>query len=58
MKYAVIGDKGMFGAEMFLLLSHQGINVKGFNRANLDLEILTVEELALQLEGFQVVDNF
>lgn len=57
MKYAVIGDNGMFGAEMFLLLSDQGINVKGFNRANLDLEILTVEQLALQLEGFQVIIN-
>jgi dTDP-4-dehydrorhamnose reductase len=57
MKYAVIGDKGMFGAEMFFFLSDQGINVTGFNRANLDLEILTVEELALQLEGFQVIIN-
>ena len=57
MKYAVIGDKGMFGAEMVGLLRENGLNSTGFNRSNLNLEVFTSEELALQLEGFQVIIN-
>ena len=50
MKYAVIGDKGMFGAEMVGLLRENGLNSTGFNRSNLNLEVFTSEELALQLD--------
>lgn len=57
MKYAVIGDKGMFGAEMVQLLLEKDLDVTGFNRSNLDLEVFTAEELAAQLEGFQVIIN-
>lgn len=57
MKYAVIGDKGMFGAEMVQLLLEKDIDVTGFNRSNIDLEVFTAEELAAQLEGFQVIIN-
>ena len=57
MKYAVIGDKGMFGAEMVGLLREKGLTLSGFNRSNLDLEACTPEELAAQLEGFQVIIN-
>lgn len=57
MKYAVIGDKGMFGAEMVQLLLKKDLEVTGFNRSNLDLEVFTAEELAAQLEGFQVIIN-
>ncbi len=57
MKYAVIGDKGMFGAEMVQLLLEKDLDVTGFNRSNLDLEVSTADELAAQLEGFQVIIN-
>jgi dTDP-4-dehydrorhamnose reductase len=57
MKYAVIGDKGMFGAEMVRLLLEKNSEVTGLNRSNLDLEVFTAEELAAQLEGFQVIIN-
>ena len=57
MKYAVIGDKGMFGAEMVQLLLEKDLDVTGFNRSNFDLEVFTAEELAAQLEGFQVIIN-
>jgi dTDP-4-dehydrorhamnose reductase len=57
MKYAVIGDKGMFGAEMVQLLLERDLDVTGFNRSNLDLEVFTADELAAQLEGFQVIIN-
>jgi dTDP-4-dehydrorhamnose reductase len=57
MKYAVIGDKGMFGAEMVQLLLERDLEVNGFNRSNLDLDVFTAEELAPQLEGFQVIIN-
>ncbi len=57
MKYAVIGDKGMFGAEMVQLLLEKDLDVTGFNRSSLDLEVFTAEELAAQLEGFQVIIN-
>lgn len=57
MKYAVIGDKGMFGSEMVKLLLEKGTVVAGFNRSNLDLEVFTAEEVAAQLVGFQVIIN-
>jgi dTDP-4-dehydrorhamnose reductase len=57
MKYAVIGDKGMFGAEMVQFLLEKEIEVTGFNRSNLDLEVFTSMEIAAQLVGFQVIIN-
>jgi dTDP-4-dehydrorhamnose reductase len=37
MRFAVIGDRGMFGQEVFALLQSSGEQTSGFNRTNLDL---------------------
>jgi dTDP-4-dehydrorhamnose reductase len=42
--------------ELFPLLE-KDLHVNGFNRSNLDLDVFTAEELAHQLEGFQVIIN-
>ncbi len=56
MRFAVIGDLGMFGSDMKShLISTDGI-VEGFNRSNIDLGI-SEERLASKLEGFDVVIN-
>ena len=47
----------MFGAELFRLLLEKDAEVSGFNRSNLDLEVLTPEELAARLDGFPVIIN-
>ena len=57
MKYAVIGDRGMFGQEMSYLLRDKGVDFSGFNRTNIDLDVFTAAELATQLEEFQVIVN-
>jgi len=56
MLFAVVGDKGMFGQDMFSLLQANGQNVLGFNRSNLDLGI-SVEELARAIGGVDVIIN-
>jgi dTDP-4-dehydrorhamnose reductase len=56
MRWAVIGDRGLFGAELSLVLRNQGETVNGFNRSNLDLE-LPVGELESHLASMDVVVN-
>ena len=56
MRFAVIGDSGMFGSDMKSHLMSTGQKVEGFNRSNIDLE-LSEELLASRLEGFDVVIN-
>jgi dTDP-4-dehydrorhamnose reductase len=56
MLFAVVGDKGMFGHDMFSLLQANGQNVLGFNRSNLDLGT-PVEELARAIGGVDVIIN-
>lgn len=57
MKFAVIGDKGMFGSELVALLRDRGLPFAGFNRSNLDIENSTIEELGLVFSGFDVIVN-
>jgi dTDP-4-dehydrorhamnose reductase len=56
MGFAVIGDRGMFGAEMVEFLNSQQRQVIGFNRDSMDLNS-SVDQLAEQLQGIDVVIN-
>jgi dTDP-4-dehydrorhamnose reductase len=56
MGFAVIGDRGMFGAEMIEFLTSQGRQVTGFNRESMDLDA-SIDELAKQLQNFEVIIN-
>jgi dTDP-4-dehydrorhamnose reductase len=56
MGFAVIGDRGMFGAEMVEFLTSQGRQVTGFNRDSMDLDA-SIDELAKQLQNFEVIIN-
>lgn len=57
MKFAVIGDKGMFGSELVGFLHDRGLPFAGFNRSNLDLENLSNEALSHTFSGFDVIVN-
>jgi dTDP-4-dehydrorhamnose reductase len=56
MGFAVIGNRGMFGAEMVEFLNSQHKQVIGFNRDSMDLNS-SVEQLAEQLQGVDVIVN-
>jgi dTDP-4-dehydrorhamnose reductase len=56
MRFAVIGNRGMFGSEMMLVLADQGHEVMGFNRETLNLDD-SIEIFARQLESFDAVVN-
>jgi len=56
MRFAVIGDLGMFGSDLKAYLKSAGYPVSGFNRSNLDLE-LNEESLASKLATFDVIVN-
>jgi dTDP-4-dehydrorhamnose reductase len=56
MRFAVIGNRGMFGSEMMLVLADQGHEVLGLNRETLNLDD-SIEIIARQLEGFGAVVN-
>jgi dTDP-4-dehydrorhamnose reductase len=56
MRFAVIGDRGMFGIEMLNLLESVQIPVTGFNRDSINLNACA-DELASQLDGFEVMVN-
>jgi dTDP-4-dehydrorhamnose reductase len=56
MGFAVIGDRGMFGAEMVEFLNSQHKKVIGFNRDSMNLNS-PIAQLATQLDGFDVIIN-
>jgi dTDP-4-dehydrorhamnose reductase len=56
MRFAVIGDRGMFGAEMVEFLNSQHKQVTGFNRDSMELNS-SIAQLATQLDGFDLVIN-
>jgi dTDP-4-dehydrorhamnose reductase len=56
MGFAVIGNRGMFGAEMVESLTFQGRQVTGYNRESMDLDA-SIDELAKQLQNFEVIIN-
>jgi dTDP-4-dehydrorhamnose reductase len=56
MRFAVMGDRGMFGAEMVQFLNSRHKQVTGFNRNSVDLNS-PVNQLAKQLDGFDVIIN-
>jgi dTDP-4-dehydrorhamnose reductase len=56
MGFAVIGDRGMFGAEMVEFLTSQGRQVIGFNRESMDLGA-SIDDLAKQLQNFELIIN-
>ena len=56
MGFAVIGDRGMFGAEMVEFLTSQGRQVTGFNRESMDLDA-SIDDLAKQLQNLEVIIN-
>jgi len=56
MRFAVIGNRGMFGSEMMLVLADQGHEVMGFNRETLNLDD-SIDSIARALEGFDAVVN-
>jgi dTDP-4-dehydrorhamnose reductase len=56
MGFAVIGNRGMFGAEMMQLLITEQRQVSGFNRDIMNLNS-PIDELANQLQDFSVIIN-
>jgi dTDP-4-dehydrorhamnose reductase len=56
MGFAVIGDRGMFGAEMVKFLNSQEREVAGFNKDSMDLKS-SVDDLSKQLHGVDVIIN-
>jgi len=56
MRFAVIGNRGMFGSEMMLLLTDRGHEVLGLNRETLNLDD-SIENIARKLENFDAVVN-
>jgi dTDP-4-dehydrorhamnose reductase len=56
MRFAVIGNRGMFGSEMMLLLADRGHEVLGLNRETINLDD-SIESIARQLESFDAVVN-
>ena len=56
MRFAVIGNRGMFGSEMMLVLADQGHQVLGLNRETLNLDD-SIDSIARALEGFDAVVN-
>ena len=56
MRFAVIGDLGMFGSDMKSHLMWAGQRVEGLNRSNIDLGF-SEEQLASKLEAFDAVIN-
>jgi dTDP-4-dehydrorhamnose reductase len=56
MRFAVIGNRGMFGSEMMLLLADRGHEVFGLNRETFNLDD-SIESIARQLESFDAVVN-
>jgi dTDP-4-dehydrorhamnose reductase len=56
LRFAVIGDLGMFGSELKSHLLSKSFETSGFNRVNIDLES-SVEELAMHLDSFDVIIN-
>jgi dTDP-4-dehydrorhamnose reductase len=56
MRFAVIGNRGMFGSDMMLVLADRGHEVLGLNRETLNLDD-SIESIARQLEGIDAVVN-
>jgi dTDP-4-dehydrorhamnose reductase len=56
MRFAVIGNRGMFGSEMMLFLTARGHEVLGHNRETLNLDD-SIESIARQLDSFDAVVN-
>lgn len=57
LKFAVLGDKGMFGSELVEYLSQVGLKVQGFNRANFAIDSLDTKEVSGIFREFDVVVN-
>jgi dTDP-4-dehydrorhamnose reductase len=56
MRFAVIGDRGMFGMEMTQYLLSNDFEFEGFNRDSINLND-SADSLARDLEGFDVIIN-
>jgi len=56
MRFAVIGDQGMFGSDMVLFLKSQGQDVRGFSRENINLDV-SIDEIATKLSGSDLIIN-
>jgi dTDP-4-dehydrorhamnose reductase len=56
MRFAVIGDRGMFGKEMTKFLRYMNHEVTGFNRDSVNLDD-SVDAISQALDGFSVIIN-
>jgi dTDP-4-dehydrorhamnose reductase len=56
-RFAVVGSRGLLGAELVRFLNINGREVVGFDRTNIDIHVLAPEELVEKLDGFDVVVN-
>jgi dTDP-4-dehydrorhamnose reductase len=56
MRFAVIGDRGMFGKEMTKFLQDNNHEVTGFNRDSVNLDD-SVDAISQALDGFSVIIN-
>ena len=56
MRFAVVGDKGLFGSDMTELLLEEKQKVDGFNRSSIDLDG-DINEITKVLRGYEVIIN-
>ena len=56
MRFAVVGDRGMFGRDMLSLLQATGLDAAGFNRDLINLDD-PVDDLVALLDEFDVIIN-
>lgn len=57
MLFAVVGSRGLLGAELMRFLNESGREVVGFDRSNIDIHVLAPEELVEKLLGCDIVVN-
>jgi dTDP-4-dehydrorhamnose reductase len=57
MKFAVVGEQGMFGSELVKTLAERGFSATGFKRGDLAIDDLELKETPRALEGFDVIVN-
>jgi dTDP-4-dehydrorhamnose reductase len=57
MKFAVVGEHGMFGSELIKVLAERDVSATGFNRGDLGADGLTFQDTPRALQGFDVIVN-
>jgi len=56
-KTAILGIDGMLGSAVYQVLNKEKINVIGFNRKNIDAQLIDINDLKAYLTGFDYLIN-